>query len=335
MFKFDLTLSNLKRGISNPFQIFDELVLQHGYRIPSTIYNTKREIGTNIFSREWDLLIILDCCRVDALREVAPEYDFIEDVGSIKTVGGSTPEWTARTFNPEHLDKIKNTGYVSGTAQLRSILEENRPSKLSFFDGHIAHKLLSYHNNVDISDLKYVDYAFEYDQPENEFSEHPKGKTPPRYITDRGIRAAREQELDRLILHYMQPHGPYGADAISENRKLEKYERRPLRFLRNTGEFDTVWESYLNEIRFALDEVEIVLNNIDADRVVITADHGEAFGEYGIYGHTVGSLHPNVRRVPWAETTATDSQSYTPIIEQKSQNKNSTDEILQALGYKA
>jgi hypothetical protein len=334
MFKFDLTLDNLKRGISNPFQIFDEIVLQHGYRIPSAIYNAKRGIGTNIFTQDWDLLIILDCCRIDALRELAPEYDFIEGVGSLKTVGGSTPEWTANTFTSEYLREIEQTGYVSGTAQLRSILKDRRPSNANIFDGHLAYKFLSLCDTVDISDLKYVDFAFEYDLPEDSIKEHPKGKTPPKYVTDRAITAARNQDLDRLILHYMQPHAPYAANAIAEERDLLKHEVRPLRYLRNTGDMELVWEAYLDEIRFALDEVEIALNNIDAEKVIITADHGEAFGEYGIYGHTVGSLHPQVRNVPWAETTATDSGTYTPMVEAKNDADDSTEEILQALGYK-
>lgn len=334
MLKHDFTLENLKRGLSNPFQIVDETVLHLGYRGPSAIYNAKRGIGTNVFSKDWDLLVILDCCRVDALEELASEYEFIEGVGSIRSVGGSTPEWTSSTFDPEYLDEIQQTGYVSGTAQLRSILEEDRPSNASVWNSHLPYKLLQYHDTVDISDLAYTDYAFEYDLPEDSIEEHPKGKTPPRYVTDRGITAAREQDLNRLILHYMQPHGPFAANAISEDRDLAKHEVRPLRYLRNTGDMETVWEAYLDEIRFALDEVEIALNNIDAEKVVITADHGDAFGEYGIYGHTVGSLHPKVRTVPWAKASATDTETYTPIIEAKRETDDSTEDILEALGYK-
>ena len=334
MFKFDLTLENLKRGLSNPYQLFDEIVLQHGYRVPSTVYNARRGIGTNIFSREWDLLIILDCCRVDALRELAPEYDFIEGVGSLRSVGGSTPEWTSNTFTPEYREEIQQTAYVSGTAQVRAILKETRPENTGVFGGHIAYNLLRYCDTVDITDLGHVDYAFEYELPEDVVDEHPKGKIPPRYITDRAVRTAREREPDRLMLHYMQPHGPYSASAVGEDRDLNKLEERPLRYLRNTGEMEAVWEAYLDEIRYALDDVEIVMNNIDADKVVITADHGEAFGEYGIYGHTVGSLHPQVRNVPWAVTSATDRETYTPIIDQEDETEESTDELLEALGYK-
>ncbi|MFB6225192.1 MAG: hypothetical protein ABEI13_01925, partial [Candidatus Paceibacteria bacterium] len=36
-------------------------------------------VGINVLDLEWDTLILLDTCRVDALREVAPEYDFLND----------------------------------------------------------------------------------------------------------------------------------------------------------------------------------------------------------------------------------------------------------------
>lgn len=34
---------------------------------------------------------------------------------------------------------------------------------------------------------------------------------------------------------------------------------------------------------------------------VITADHGEAFGEGGNYGHPEKSIHPVLVEVPWFE----------------------------------
>ena len=61
-----------------------------------------------------------------------------------------------------------------------------------------------------------------------------------------------------------------------------------------------------------LDTVEELLQNVDAEEVVVTADHGDAFGEYGVYSHPMGVPHPHVRRVPWARTTAEDIGEYTP-----------------------
>ncbi|PSP48877.1 hypothetical protein BRC67_12005, partial [Halobacteriales archaeon QH_3_68_24] len=46
-------------------------------------------------------------------------------------------------------------------------------------------------------------------------------------------------------------------------------------------------EAYLDNLRIVLDEVAVLLENIDADTVAITTDHGEAFGERNFYRHPV------------------------------------------------
>lgn len=339
MFKFDISIENLKRGLSNPFQFVDEILLQHFYRIPSTLINSRWLMGTNIFSQDWDMLIILDCCRVDALREIAPEYEYIETVETMKSVGGSTPEWMANTFTPDYVDEIRKTTYLTSTAQLRAMLEERLPARNKFTDGHIAYNLLRYCNTVDISELDRAEYLFKYEaKGQSGPLGHTEGATPPRYLTDRAITNGRERSPERLVIHYLQPHAPYAANALKEDRELRQYEERPLRYLRVTGDFDLVWNTYMDELRYVLDDVELLLDNYDADTVVITSDHGEAFGEYGIYGHTVGSLHPMVRNVPWAVTSGTDSGAYEPSITDPEESADaidgSTEEMLEALGYK-
>jgi hypothetical protein len=338
MLKQELTLETIKEGVRHPLRAFDEVVLQHLYRVPATAINGRWTLGTNVFSREWDMLVLLDTCRVDALEAVASEYDFLEDIGSIRSVGGATPEWIARTFDRKHAETIGNTCYLSGTAQARGILEERLPRRRSFRESHLAYKLLDTYDTVDIGEIGRVEYLFEY-EPRGEEGKygHPEGLTPPRYVTDRGISVGRTMDFERLILHYMQPHSPYVANALSEERELDEHEPRPLRYLRETGDFETVWNAYLDELRYVLDDVELLLENIDAERVVISADHGEAFGEYGIYGHQVGSLHPKIRTVPWGVTTGEDTGSYTPTVEptrRGDEPTRSTEEILQSLGYK-
>jgi hypothetical protein len=338
MLKNEISINNIRRAVSNPFLAFDQVVLQHLYRVPSTYLNGRYMVGTNVFDREWDVLIILDTCRVDALRAVSPEYDFLDNIGEIKSVGGATPEWIARTFDMDRLHQIQNTAYLSGTAQLRGVLDEKLPASRSIAESHIAYKLLSSFNSVDIDDLAHVEYLFKHEPPGEEGPlGHKEGLTPPRYVTDRGISVNREQDHDRVILHYMQPHSPYVANAIAEERDLLDHEPRPLAYLRETGGHELVWETYLDELRYVLDEVELLLDNIDAERVAITADHGEAFGEYGIYGHQIGSLHPKIRNVPWATTTASDTNTYTPSIEEldeAAETEQTTEEMLEALGYK-
>ena len=93
----------------------------------------------------------------------------------------------------------------------------------------------------------------------------------------------------------------------------------------------------MNDLRFVLDDIEILLNNLEADKVVITTDHGEAFGEYGVLGHKLGSLHPQIRKVPWVVTSAADNGTHEPTVEEpdnKKMSREKLDDQLEALGYK-
>ncbi|MFC4436144.1 MULTISPECIES: hypothetical protein [Natrialbaceae] len=55
-------------------------------------------------------------------------------------------------------------------------------------------------------------------------------------------------------------------------------------------------------------------------------------GEWGIYDHPVGCLHPAVRTVPWETTSATDRETYEPALEHEADG-SAVEERLQALGY--
>lgn len=58
---------------------------------------------------------------------------------------------------------------------------------------------------------------------------------------------------------------------------------------------------------------------------MITADHGDLFGEFGQYGHPEGFVHPNLNQVPWVETTATDEE--TSVLSFDTENTRSTSKI--------
>jgi hypothetical protein len=97
---------------------------------------------------------------------------------------------------------------------------------------------------------------------------------------------------------------------------------------------DEAWAGYLDHLRAGLDDVALLLENLDADRVAITADHGECFGEWGLYGHHLSTPVPELLRVPWVETTATDTGTYDPDIDfEHVDTETSVEEKLSALGY--
>ncbi|SDY74802.1 alkaline phosphatase family protein [Halopenitus persicus] len=285
-------------------------------------------LGTHVFDREWDVLILLDTCRVDALKQVAPEYDFINEVTRMTSIGSTSSEWIAQTFSREFRDEIGGTAYVSGNGWAEKILEDRVTP-----ENH-ADALFSFAkwDIVDHEDLLVLDQAWRY-EPDPRF-DHGLGHPKPKYVTDRAISIAREYRPNRLIVHYSQPHSPFTARAIREERELKEHEKTPFEYLRNGGDRKIVWNAYLDNLRYVLDDVEVLLTNIDAETVAISADHGEAFGEYGIYGHGPALPHPQVKFVPWAVTSATDEGNYDEFIESGEKNTSSVDNQLEALGYK-
>jgi hypothetical protein len=282
------------------------------YLLPWMTLTAKRPIGTNIFDREWDALIVLDACRVDAMREVADEYEFVEDVGTVTSVGSSSKEWFSNTYRRKYIDEIANTTLLSANGWPYRVFGDVdfsywTATKGSFLESHpIFGRLMSREvvSREDFDHFELLQYLADrqvYDNPS------------PADVTDRAITVGRENDSERFVVHYMQPHAPYISRAV-ETGRIEDWERDPFAALRSGKDPDVVWDAYLDNLRCVLDSVDVLLKNLDADRVVITADHGELFGEWGLYGHISGILHPSLKRVPWVETTAEDTQSYEPQL---------------------
>lgn len=312
-------IGRLLYGLKPLYKIYAGLALSLTSRFP---------IGTNVFERDWDALILLDTCRVDALREVAHEYDFLENIGSIISVGSTSSEWIAQTFTKKFETEIHQTAYVSGNGWAEKVIEERvMPEE------HIGSKYAyTSWDTVWEEDFLVLDQAWRY-EPEPRF-DHGLGHPHPRFVTDRAISITREYKPKRLIVHYSQPHSPYTSAAIDEGRELRPSEKRPLIWLRKGGDQEIVWEAYLDHLRFVLDDLELLLENIDMEKVVISADHGEAFGKWLVYGHGPVLPHPHVKIVPWAVTSGRDEGEYDPDIDSSEPHQRNVDEQLNALGYK-
>lgn len=280
-------------------------------------------LGTNVYEHEWDTLILLDTCRVDALKDVAEEYEFLppsEEISTLTSIASGSYTWMANTFVEEYAQEVANTAYISANGYSEPILEDGwRPEE----DRGIAHCNWS---TLTADDLLVLDQTWQHGK---DLLGHPA----PEYVTERAIGHHREYEPERMIVHYSQPHEPYIAQAIEEERdELHEYEDDPWSFLKNGGDLDVAWDCYIDDLRMVLDHVETLLNNHDAEKVVISADHGEAFGEYGVYRHPVALPHPQVRRVPWAVTSAEDNHEKEGSTEPQRQTAEAED-ALKDLGY--
>lgn len=262
--------------------------------------------GESVWSHEWDLLVVLDACRVDWMEQVADEYGFIDGVNSIWSVGGHSKEWLRNTFVEGSDRYIQQTGYVSANPFTPNVA--TRP--FAFFE--------------DVGELTY----------ENRFP------TPPAHVvTDRAIEMCRSESPTRAIVHYMQPHRPFFS-RIGGRREVAMTEWSTgtgpyWRYFSGEISKADLHRHYVDNLRYVLDEVELLLENVDAPRTVITADHGHALGERFLWDHRQHVQHPVMREVPWVETRATDTGAYSPpAYEVEEQSDEAIEERLKALGYR-
>ncbi|TMT87284.1 hypothetical protein E2L06_12095 [Haloterrigena sp. H1] len=261
--------------------------------------------GEHVYERDWDVLVLLDACRVDLLEEVADEYSFLDDPQMLTSVGSSSIEWLENTFVDEYTHEMGETAYITGNPFSKRVLSTE--------------------------DLLVLDEVWRYEWDEK------RGTIPARAITDRAITAGRENDCERLIIHYMQPHFPSVPEPLSDGMNAETlgdgegWDSPWHRLQRGELDQETLWSSYRENLRYVLDDVTLLLENLDAETVVISADHGNAAGEFGVYGHPKVPLKP-IRNVPWYETTANDTESYVPERE-IGVDQGKIEEKLGALGY--
>lgn len=287
---------------------------------------TRVPLGTNVFERDWDLLVVLDACRVDALRALQTEYAFIEDVDAIWSVGSSSHEWIAKTFTNQYRREIERTVHLTTNPFIPQVFDDRVfPPK-----SYRIPLMLADWDVVEKAAFKRLLKVHRHDH-EDLFA-----PTPPTDVTDYAIDAGRSEPFERMIVHYFQPHTPFISGAYRERRPVTEVEAHPYRSVRRgIATADEIWRLYLDNLRLALDSVGTLLRNIDAPEVVITADHGDLFGELGAFGHPEGFVHPNLKRVPWATATATDHGERVPAVDVSRQTDAEFDaeERLERLGY--
>ncbi|WP_276280667.1 hypothetical protein [Halorussus caseinilyticus] len=273
--------------------------------------------GRSVYDDDWDVLVVLDACRTDLMREVADDYPFLGEVGTFDSPGSHSQEWMAANFGDDRREEIRDTAYVTANP--------------------FSEKML------DADSFAVLDEVWRYAWDDE------LGTVPPRPVTDRAISVARERSPDRLVVHYMQPHVPFVAEGQSGDLTPSTFgggERFDSTWTDlQTGELDRgeVWESYRANLELALDDVALLAENVDADRLVVTADHGNALGEWGVYEHPQGVPLSCLRRVPWCVTDAEDRGEYDPDSYRQrgrddpngdpDEDRNDLTDRLAALGY--
>lgn len=299
------TVGRIRRdGVSGARRSAQEFYLG-GLRRLGHVYN----YGTPIFEEDWDVLLVLDACRADLMDEMADEYDFVTTDSAIYSVGSATEEWMEKTFTEEYADEIRRTAYVTGNPHSAEGLDQQ--------------------NFADYEEV----WTYAWDDDDR--------TVPARAVTDRAIKTARETNPDRMVVHYMQPHHPF-VPCPELNQDIGYFEEATWNHIwemlqEGATTEEEVWEGYRENLRYVLDDVELLLENLDAETVVITSDHGNALGEFGVYGHPLHVPIPSLKKVPWIVTSATDSGTYEPTEDEERVRDDTSEDVadrLRNLGYK-
>lgn len=313
-----------------------EQILKDAYgvvSVPWVIGTSYYPVGFNVLNEDWDILVVLDACRVDALESIVSEYAWLSTPEARWSRGSTSKEWIERTFTKNR--ELEDVALITAnpfTHQLYNGVGSD------LYYNSIINSPVNEHGRLNklVNDIAANADDFGHIEPLWGSSKLGAGffdSQLPSTVTDYGIVAARKEEWDRVVLHYMQPHVPYFSTSTNYE-ELEEYEQDPFAALKNGADKELIWEAYLDNTRFALDNVETLIENVDG-KVAITADHGELFGECGLRDHLVGFPHPALRKVPWLELKATDEKTYQPDTELlgEKRNTNVDKEHLNALGY--
>jgi len=262
-------IDKISYGIRNPRRVLWELGWIYHRRV-------RGKRGIHIMDADWDNLVILDACRYDLFEEVNTLPGNLSEVISR---GSSTAEFLHRNFKQDD-QTYNDTVYVSGNPQTRN---------------HGVEGL--FHDSVPVWEQRWNDDLQ---------TVHPEG------LTEESIRLSDQYPNKRLIIHYIQPHYPFIGET---GRKIEhrsvhgggvKTDRDSVadsvwqRLEDGELSQDRVWKAYRENLELTLPHIETLLIELHG-KTIITSDHGNAMGRWGLYGHPTKRYHQGLVSVPWLE----------------------------------
>lgn len=112
--------------------------------------------------------------------------------------------------------------------------------------------------------------------------------------------ATLENLTDKMMIHYMKPHEPYGGILSDKEARKQLLEGKITK--------EEVRKMYLNDIRDVWSEAKKIISKAN-QTVVVTSDHGDALGEDDHFGHDKpGKARPLLFNVPWLEIPDKESR---------------------------
>ena len=227
--------------------------------------------GLGFMKEDWDNLLILDACRYDLFKEA---NTISGKLSAVQSPASETETFLKRVMDG---DTFPDTVYVTANPQVTKIDA----------DFHSLHCLW------------------------DTFWDDEHDTVLPEDVTDYVMHIDEEFKDKRLVVHYIQPHMPFigpTAEDLSQSAfeggtldNADKSDENVWEMLEKGNlSKERAWKAYRENLEIALDGIKPLIESLNG-KTVITSDHGNALGEWGIYGHPTGRTIDAITTVPWLE----------------------------------
>lgn len=270
----------------------------------------------DIYEDEWDILVVLDACRYDYLEKKYQNF-FDGELKQRKSKASNTGEWLSKTFADQY-----NFTYISSNPYINSFglsLKECNPkfdynwkatdhfSKIidvwfNRWDQEIGTVLpkevnMAYFKNKKDGNKKILHYL----QPHLPYlSRDSIGSWENTFFRIKR-KAGKQKEITKRLSRWIRPR------LRNYLGKMNYWKLRRILGLKPRNPFENAWRKqdnkelkkhYEKNLETVLETVKNLVEEINK-KIIITADHGESFGEKGIWGHPPEKETKALKTVPW------------------------------------
>jgi len=237
-----------------------------------------------IAKKDFDLLLILDCLRADYFIDMCSKD--VDHWKIVKSPASDTSSWLK---------------YMTSKYDFSDICCVTANPEVSKYSKHFKHMIHVWKSGwQEINGVPTV---------------------PPDEVIDR-IFALWQFRRVKTIAWFIQPHGPYPmhdppvpvfrANPFAEktnvkigDRNIDKIIIDPKAEIEDPNSPITqglLISAYRSNVEWVWNAIwDKLIPKLHNTKVVITADHGEALGELGLYGHWADSVLGALLHVPWVE----------------------------------
>jgi len=326
-------LKLMKKGVRNPDRVLPfirdqsipALLSLYGraYRAKSAAANQREQIYYFIDTNDEFVLAVLDACRFDVFKSVIDNY-LLGDLEPVWSPGSLTPQWGPEVWTSEY-----DLTYISSNPIIGDFEYAPRNSDFGYTTfcaaDHVNRFIDAYSfawddevESVYPSDM--TDIALQEaarDQPTRLVVHYLQPHLPfigdegfSHYVLDhQGQNFSKEYSSDerqkfleansKITLEEALEYDVTWSDELKYDLEISNSGGRGYQALLSKGIVtdEDIWRGYTDNLEIALDEIRRLARHVDCP-VVITSDHGEFLGDFGIYDHP-DIIHPILREVPW------------------------------------